>query len=63
MVASPCINICKIDKTTGLCMGCLRYISEIANWSSLDDDEKLWVMEDIAYVRSHVYKFNIEDLN
>jgi predicted Fe-S protein YdhL (DUF1289 family) len=30
---------------TGLCVGCLRTIDEIANWSALDDDEKLHILK------------------
>jgi len=31
-VASPCVNICKIDAVSGLCFGCRRTIAEIARW-------------------------------
>tara|TARA_B100000965_G_C19596512_1_gene760495 strand:+ start:382 stop:576 length:195 start_codon:yes stop_codon:yes gene_type:complete len=37
---SPCINICSIDKKTGLCLGCYRTLNEIALWAKLDDIEK-----------------------
>lgn len=37
MVASPCINVCRMDEATGWCEGCLRTIDEIAAWSALDD--------------------------
>jgi predicted Fe-S protein YdhL (DUF1289 family) len=30
---------------TGLCVGCLRTIDEIANWSILLDDEKLRILK------------------
>jgi len=36
-VASPCISVCRMDDATGLCVGCLRTIDEIAAWSVLDD--------------------------
>ena len=39
-VASPCINVCKMDETTGWCTGCLRTLDEIAWWSQLDDEDK-----------------------
>jgi prolyl-tRNA editing enzyme YbaK/EbsC (Cys-tRNA(Pro) deacylase)/predicted Fe-S protein YdhL (DUF1289 family) len=32
---SPCISVCRMDETTGLCVGCLRSLDEIAAWSSL----------------------------
>lgn len=33
-IQSPCVNICEMDATTGLCLGCARTIDEIADWSS-----------------------------
>ncbi len=35
-VASPCINICRLD-AQGLCVGCRRTLSEIAEWSAASD--------------------------
>lgn len=39
-VPSPCANVCRMDARSGLCVGCLRSIEEIATWSSLDEDAK-----------------------
>jgi predicted Fe-S protein YdhL (DUF1289 family) len=39
-VASPCISVCRLDEASGLCVGCLRTLDEIAAWSLLDDDGK-----------------------
>jgi uncharacterized protein len=39
-VPSPCVSICVMDNSTGLCTGCLRTLDEIAVWSVLDDAEK-----------------------
>jgi uncharacterized protein len=43
-VPSPCINVCRMDKATGWCEGCLRTIDEIRGWSTYDDATKraLW---------------------
>ena len=46
-VASPCINICKIDEPTQRCLGCERTIDEITRWSRLDNDAKQAVMDDL----------------
>jgi predicted Fe-S protein YdhL (DUF1289 family) len=43
-VASPCINVCRIDAGSGWCEGCLRTIDEIAAWSRLDDAGKREVL-------------------
>ena len=39
-VPSPCVNVCRLDPATGLCVGCRRTIDEIASWSRLDDAQK-----------------------
>jgi len=36
-VASPCIDVCRMDAASGLCEGCQRTIDEIAGWSRMDD--------------------------
>ena len=38
--ASPCVSICRMDDASGLCVGCLRTLDEIAAWSVLDADDK-----------------------
>ena len=43
-VASPCINICRMDEQTGLCLGCLRTIGEIAMWSRATADQRLQIL-------------------
>jgi len=39
-VASPCIDICRMDPRSGLCEGCLRTLDEIAAWGTLNDAGK-----------------------
>jgi uncharacterized protein len=39
-VPSPCISVCRMDDASGLCVGCLRTLFEIAAWSELRDDER-----------------------
>jgi predicted Fe-S protein YdhL (DUF1289 family) len=46
-VPSPCINVCRMDASTGWCEGCLRTIDEIAGWSLFDDDAKRAVWDAI----------------
>jgi predicted Fe-S protein YdhL (DUF1289 family) len=43
-VASPCVDVCRMNPHTGFCDGCFRTIDEIAAWSSYDDDEKRAVL-------------------
>jgi len=37
---SPCINVCRIDPVTALCLGCRRTLDEIAAWGRMDDAGK-----------------------
>ena len=47
-VASPCINVCRMNPDTGLCEGCLRTLAEIAAWSGMSPDEKRAVLARLA---------------
>ena len=38
---SPCVSICKLNKSTGFCEGCYRTENEIALWTSMNNDERL----------------------
>jgi predicted Fe-S protein YdhL (DUF1289 family) len=39
-VPSPCINVCRMDAQSGLCVGCLRTLEEIAAWGTLGEEAK-----------------------
>ena len=43
-VASPCINVCRMNPDTGLCEGCYRTLDEIAAWSGLSAEERRAVL-------------------
>ena len=43
-VASPCINVCRMNPDSKLCEGCFRTLDEIAGWSALSADEKRAVL-------------------
>ncbi|MGH1507076.1 DUF1289 domain-containing protein [Ralstonia solanacearum] len=42
-VASPCINVCRMDAARGLCVGCMRTLDEIAAWSALPDAARITI--------------------
>jgi hypothetical protein len=46
-VASPCVSVCRMDPSSGLCEGCLRTIDEIAQWSTYSDADKRVVLAQI----------------
>jgi predicted Fe-S protein YdhL (DUF1289 family) len=51
-VASPCISVCRIDQSSGLCVGCLRTLDEIAGWGALDDPARRDVLRAVAVRRA-----------
>ena len=56
MVKSPCINICTIDKDSGLCIGCHRNEYEIFNWIYFSDEEKKVILSKIEEKNKINYK-------
>jgi predicted Fe-S protein YdhL (DUF1289 family) len=43
-VASPCIDVCRMDAASGYCEGCRRSLDEIACWSVYTAVEKRAVL-------------------
>jgi predicted Fe-S protein YdhL (DUF1289 family) len=43
-VASPCINVCRMNPETALCEGCYRTLDEIAGWSGMSAEERRVVL-------------------
>ena len=44
IVASPCVDICRIDADNGLCVGCWRTLDEIAHWTEADANTRLSIL-------------------
>jgi predicted Fe-S protein YdhL (DUF1289 family) len=49
---SPCINICQMSRSSGLCEGCLRTMDEIIDWGVVSEAEKLQIWMAIIKRRS-----------
>ncbi len=45
-IMTPCIGVCSLA-ADGLCDGCFRTSSEIAAWSTLSDNERRRLMDDV----------------
>jgi uncharacterized protein len=43
---SPCINICKFDGKTGLCIGCLRTKDECKQWKKLKNKTRTKIIDE-----------------
>jgi predicted Fe-S protein YdhL (DUF1289 family) len=51
-IASPCVNVCRIDAATRRCLGCARTIDEIAAWTRLTDAERNRIVTDLPRRRA-----------
>ena len=60
MIASPCNNICKMDASNGLCLGCFRTLDEITVWSRTDDATRAQILA--AVTRRRMENAPVESL-
>jgi uncharacterized protein len=44
-VKSPCIDICKFDARTGLCVGCLRTREECKQWKKMKNRHRQKIID------------------
>ena len=53
-VPTPCINVCRLDEVTGLCLGCARNGAEIAAWAGADAGFKRGIWETLPLRRARL---------
>jgi uncharacterized protein len=53
-IPSPCIGICKLDPSTGLCLGCMRTPFEIAIWPKSTNAMRLEIVQQLRERRRAV---------
>lgn len=46
-VESPCISICEMDASSGLCRGCFRTRDEIAFWGGASNNERIAILDQL----------------
>jgi predicted Fe-S protein YdhL (DUF1289 family) len=46
-IQTPCVKICTVDGASGLCVGCLRTLGEIAGWSGFSPAERARIMAEL----------------
>ncbi|MCX7188767.1 MAG: hypothetical protein RLZZ541_1220 [Pseudomonadota bacterium] len=39
-IQSPCIGVCTVDDSTGMCLGCYRTIDEIKGWWDMNPKDQ-----------------------
>jgi len=53
-IATPCVRVCVIDGRSGLCLGCLRTLKEVAGWSAFSDVEREALMAQLPARRGRI---------
>ena len=53
-IASPCIDVCRMDAKSGLCEGCLRTVDEIFGWAAATDAQKTHILAAVAQRRARI---------
>jgi uncharacterized protein len=53
---TPCINVCRMDRKSGLCEGCLRTLDEIAAWGSANPRQKMRILQAVDHRRQQLKK-------
>lgn len=53
-VASPCVNVCRLDHRGGYCRGCLRTAEEIRRWRKLTDHQCNRILYDLKRRRARL---------
>ena len=53
-IESPCVKLCAVHPAARLCVGCLRTVDEIANWSRMTSDERREIMAALPSRKSRI---------
>ena len=53
-IATPCVKVCVVDGESGLCLGCLRTLAEIAEWSALSAEARAAIMKSLPSRRGRI---------
>lgn len=53
-IKTPCIKVCVIDGTSGLCLGCYRTLNEVAGWARLSAETRDNLMAELPGRRSQI---------
>jgi uncharacterized protein len=53
-IATPCVKVCVVDGESGLCLGCLRTLAEVAGWAKYDDAARAAILAELAARRARI---------
>jgi predicted Fe-S protein YdhL (DUF1289 family) len=61
-IPSPCIGVCRLERDTGLCEGCLRTVGEIRDWLRGSDEQRLAILMQLKQRRRERGRTSAADL-
>ena len=47
-VKSPCVELCRFDRKTGFCTGCLRTLEDAREWKKMGDHRRRQIINERA---------------
>ena len=53
-IKTPCIQVCVVDGESGLCLGCVRTLHEVAAWARFSDEEREQLMAELPSRRGRI---------
>ncbi|MDP2215659.1 DUF1289 domain-containing protein [Phenylobacterium sp.] len=53
-IVTPCIKVCVIDGTSGLCLGCYRTLVEVASWAKMPAETRETLMAELPGRRAQI---------
>ena len=53
-IKTPCIKVCVVDGESGLCLGCYRWLNEVAGWAKLSDADRARIMDELPTRRGQI---------
>ena len=62
MIISPCISICKTDRSKGYCYGCGRNNEEKRTWK-LEDTTSEWKKNNLEDIKKRLSGWQLESFN
>ncbi len=48
LISTPCIQLCVLEQSTGLCIGCGRTRAEIGAWGTMDEAGRRAIMATLS---------------
>jgi predicted Fe-S protein YdhL (DUF1289 family) len=57
-IVSPCIGVCAMNQSSGLCEGCFRSIEEIRDWWDMSAIERAEVMANLEERQTTLLDFD-----